>query len=539
MQNHVMEKSEQPQKAADGTVNTPDSRSQCETPLSWHHRLRVAINTLVLRKTPLWEDIAGLGSWLECEAAPVATAQAHDCLTLEVTDTGTLSARFIGSQQHPDLPPFGHLRTFLEGLDVRKVQLDPRLERNQIEDVFALLHFHRAAIALRTQAQSSRHSMGRHLTDQGVHTACADISIQDQTLIVTYSYCTLGFSRVVHWLERRNQHFRDHRTLFHVAPRYALAFTSVVLGPIVAYAALDHQWSLLVILLAAGLMLWAVLYVFIMTVGSIEYDNEEKAYRLGKAYHELKKYTTRVQNDIERARAVQLRFLPDLASLPGMETLEWAASFEPADEVAGDYYDVASLDDQRVALIFSDVCGHGMGAAFITAVIKTSFQAWVDNPGTLSDLISQLNDNLVRLIPEESFAAVFLAIYDKHTHCLTYANCGHQPEPWLIRPHEQSNITSLDQARNLILGIEEDIPVTTSPLQLQPGDTLLMVSDGIVENMDLNGSLYGTDRFEGLINAETGATATRLVDTIAREAQAFSRHVPQNDDRTALAFTIR
>ncbi len=510
-----------------------------QTPLPWHHRLRIAINALVLRKTPLWEDIAGLGSWLECEAAPVATAHAQDCLTLEMDDRGLISALLMGAQQHPELPPFPHMQAFLERLNIRRVQLDPRLERNQIEDVFALLHFHRTAIAHRAQPQSPLHSMARHLADQGVHTACAHISIQDQTLIVTYSYCTLGFSRVVHWLERRNRHFRDHRTLFHVAPRYALAFTSVVLGPIVAYAVLDHQWSLLLILLAAGMMLWGVLYVFIMTVGSIEYDNEEKAYRLGKAYLQLKKYTTRVQNDIERARAVQLRFLPDLESLSSIETLEWAASFEPADEVAGDYYDVASLDDSRVAIIFSDVCGHGMGAAFITAIIKTSFQAWVDNPGTLSDLISQLNDNLVRLIPAESFAAVFLAIYDRQTHCLTYANCGHQPEPWLIRAHEPPKITSLDQARNLILGIEEGIPVKTATLQLQPRDTLLMVSDGIVENMDCNGELYGDERFERLISRDAGATAAPLVETIAREAEQFSRDTVQNDDRTVLAFTIR
>ncbi len=171
-----------------------------------------------------------------------------------------------------------------------------------------------------------------------------------------------------------------------------------------------------------------------------------------------------------------------------------------------------------------------MGAAFITAVIKTSFQAWVDNPETLSSLINQLNDNLVRLIPTESFAAVFLAIYDRQTRCLTYANCGHQPEPWLIRPHEAAEMITLSEARNLILGIEDDIPVTTATIQLQPRDTLLMVSDGIVENMDSNGNLYGTDRFERLISADTGATAVRLVETIAHEAEQFSRDASQNDD---------
>jgi serine phosphatase RsbU (regulator of sigma subunit) len=521
------------------TINQSDSRDHGDTALNWPQRLRVSLNTWCLRKTQLWEDVASLGSWLEYEAAPLAAEEAQGWLTLELNDQGTVSAMLVGSQHRLTLPPAPELKQFLETLSIHRVQLDPRLERNQIEDVFALLYVYRTSITHRNQPKGSPGRMARHLTNQGIHMSCAEISIQDHTLTIMYSYCTLGFSRVVHWLEKRNQHFRDHRTLFHVAPRYALAFTTVVIGPIMAYAALTHQWPLLLILLAAGMILMGVLYVFIMTVGSIEYDNEEKAYRLGKAYRQLKKYTTRVQNDIERARAVQLRFLPDLASLAGMESLEWAASFEPADEVAGDYYDVASLDEKRVAIIFSDVCGHGMGAAFITAVIKTSFQAWVDNPETLSSLISQLNDNLVRLIPTESFAAVFLAIYDRQTRCLTYANCGHQPEPWLIRTHETAEMITLSEARNLILGIEDDIPVTTATIQLQPRDTLLMVSDGIVENMDSNGNLYGTDRFERLISADTGATAVRLVETIAHEAEQFSRDASQNDDRTALAFTIR
>jgi len=81
--------------------------------------------------------------------------------------------------------------------------------------------------------------------------------------------------------------------------------------------------------------------------------------------------------------------------------------------------------------------------------------------------------------------------------------------------------------------------VKTTTLQLQPQDTLLMVSDGIVENLDTNGKQYGTERFERLISDEAGATAVRLVETIAHEAEQFSRDASQNDDRTVLACTIR
>ena len=73
------------------------------------------------------------------------------------------------------------------------------------------------------------------------------------------------------------------------------------------------------------------------------------------------------------------------------DKIDWAHSFEPADEVGGDYFDVGIIDENRLTVLFSDVCGHGMSAAFITAVLKTTFQAWLDNANTLTELGANLN----------------------------------------------------------------------------------------------------------------------------------------------------
>ena len=83
--------------------------------------------------------------------------------------------------------------------------------------------------------------------------------------------------------------------------------------------------------------------------------------------------------------------------------------------MAGDYYDVAVLPHQRIVLLFFDVCGHGMAAAFITAVIKTTFQPCIDNPVGLEVMFKRINANLLRLTPLENFAAVFLALFDPGT----------------------------------------------------------------------------------------------------------------------------
>lgn len=502
-------------------------------------RARLKLSGLLLRRTRLWEQIHAFGRWLELDAAQLAAQENHSHIAIELDDDGQVTAVRIGSKRQIDLTQYDLIWQFLRSLDLYALELDQRLEHNQIDDVFAFLHHYRNAIARRGTHGAGPDRAGGLFSDQGIHLACTQTRISDHLLFIDYSYCTLSFSRVVHWLEKRNRHFRDHRVLFHMAPRYALFITALVLTPGLVYALSTGQWRFFLILVCAGLALCAILYCFVMTVGSIEYDNEEKAYRLGLAYGQLKKYTTHIQNDIERARAVQLRFLPQGQTLPFSDAIQWGASFAPADEVAGDYYDVAALSDQRVAILFSDVCGHGMAAAFITAVIKTTFQAWVDNPDDLAGLYRRINTNLVRLTPEASFAAVFLAMYNRSTGQLDYLNGGHQPEPWQIPGDKSKPIVSLSQARSLILGIEADPEICCARTVLQAGDTVLFVSDGIIEIQNEDGEYYDTDQFERFLQTRREKPVTDLVEAIDLEVERFSQGLPQADDRTVLALSVR
>ena len=91
-----------------------------------------------------------------------------------------------------------------------------------------------------------------------------------------------------------------------------------------------------------------------MTVGSLVYDNEEKAFRLEKANAKLRLYADWIHGDLERARAVQQMLLPDLTNMPMADRLEWGARFVPEEEVGGDYFDAAYLDANRVAILFAE-----------------------------------------------------------------------------------------------------------------------------------------------------------------------------------------
>ena len=116
-----------------------------------------------------------------------------------------------------------------------------------------------------------------------------------------------------------------------------------------------------------------MVYVFFMVAGSVEYDNEEKDYQLTRAYREVKSYADQIKANLNRGQVIQHKFLPDLENGRLSEHVNWASNFDPVEEVGGDYYDVQHLDDNRIAILFSDVSGHGMAAAFVTGILKTTF----------------------------------------------------------------------------------------------------------------------------------------------------------------------
>lgn len=134
---------------------------------------------------------------------------------------------------------------------------------------------------------------------------------------------------------------------------------------------------------------------------------------------------------------------------------------------------------------------------------------------------------------------MFLAVYDRSTGRLDYLNGGHQPEPWQIPADVSLPIVSLSQARNLILGIEAEIEIRSAHTTLQAGDTLLFVSDGIIENQNEDGEYYNAERFETFLQSCRCQRARGLIQAIDQEVKRYTQGLPQPDDRTMLALSIR
>jgi len=260
---------------------------------------------------------------------------------------------------------------------------------------------------------------------------------------------------------------------------------------------------------------------------------------------QLKKSNDKINADIDRARIVQQLFLPKTENMPNLDKIEWAHSFEPAEKVGGDYFDACLINKNHLAIIFSDVCGHGMSAAFITAILKTTFQSWLDCSKSLSELGTTLNSNLYRLTPSDSYAAAIIALYNLDTGKCRYVNFGHYPEPWVIPAKKSKPIQTLSNAPSLVLGFLEKIDFPIAEFTLHPGDSMVFVSDGILEHCDPDhsegdchpGELeYGTERFKNFLGKNRSLPVSQLIEKIKSEISTHCGTNEQFDDRTILAF---
>ncbi len=499
--------------------------------------LRVRAARFALLFQPLHTQVRHFAAWLEHEALPRAAAERVEHLHLDVSGSaGTIRSPADLDAPRTSIASCPLVADLLRSLGATKLSLDVRLEQNQVVDVLVLLY------ALRRDIRRGRRDGGtvsRLCGPEGQHFACAEVSLRDGDLRVDYSYCLTRLSRLVQWLERRGRRFNDHRALFVAAPRYAVLAVLIGVVPFLLYWLWPSRYVLMAATLWEIATLFVLVYLLMMVVGSVEYDNEEKAYRLRRAYNRLDDYARRIREDLRQAEALQRRLIPSPGQMPRCDRLEWGSSFVPEAEVGGDYFDAASLDARRVAVLFADVSGHGMSAAFITAILKTTFDAWAEDSRVLPELLEQINARLYRLTPEYSFAAVIAAVIDVETGQVEYANAGHHPFPLRVPAGSTGPAELLEDGHATLMGVLEDNPCSLASIRLQAGDTLVFCTDGIVEAGSEAGEMYGVGRLQSFLGQGARDTVGGLVRRLVEDAQRFTDGAPASDDRTVLAVRMR
>jgi serine phosphatase RsbU (regulator of sigma subunit) len=236
----------------------------------------------------------------------------------------------------------------------------------------------------------------------------------------------------------------------------------------------------------------------------------------------------RLRQDLQVAEQIQRSFLP--RALPQVSGIELTTEYRPAFSVGGDFYDAFWLRHDRIGLFIGDVSGKGVSAALLMARISSDLRlaAAADvEPGRVLELVNRIV--LERRQTDIFVTGVYLTL-DVPTRRVLLANAGHLPP--LLRRRDSGSIGRVEGGGTAI-GIFEDTEYEQAELVLEPGDTLLLCTDGVVEATDTDGVQFGFERLE----ASAAAGSSRAAEVAARLLTDVRAHVgraPQSDDLTLL-----
>ena len=250
-----------------------------------------------------------------------------------------------------------------------------------------------------------------------------------------------------------------------------------------------------------------------------------------------------LERDLEIGREIQRSFLPE--ELPKPAGWEIAARFQPARQVAGDFYDAFSLGGgQRVGLVVADVCDKGVGAALFMALFRSLLRAFAerafvepvvprdgsDSVRLLSTVVST-NDYIARTHGSANmFATAFVAVLDPAGGSLTWVNAGHEAPVVCATAGVRDRLPPTGPA----LAMMPDMKFEARESLLAPGETLFAFTDGVTEAKDGSGRFYSEERLLALI-AEKAPSASALLDRVEADVSAHSSGAERSDDITMLA----
>lgn len=247
---------------------------------------------------------------------------------------------------------------------------------------------------------------------------------------------------------------------------------------------------------------------------------------------------------IESLADVQRLLLPDNPRIRG---LNYAFHYQPAELAAGDYYDlmVLNYDVPEAFLVqhgrdawgvmLADVSGHGPAAAMeavqFDAILRT-YQG-EEPPGGPAGALTYANRYFFSRRPRRHFLTVFAALFRPDLGTLTYCSAGHHPA--LLR--RGNDVLRIGEDGDIPLGIDRDAQFRNQEWAMQPGDTLLLCTDGVLEAVDAHGRAFGIERLQALL-AEGAADCTTLRDQLVAALHAHQGDAVGVDDQTLLVLRV-
>lgn len=239
----------------------------------------------------------------------------------------------------------------------------------------------------------------------------------------------------------------------------------------------------------------------------------------------------RTEREVQLAREIQRTFLPEhLPQVPGWEL---DATWLTARTVGGDFYDVFPMDDNRLGIVIADVADKGMPAALYMTVTRTLIRASLLTVDTPAKVLEQVNNLLVPDAQNGMFVTAVFAILNLESGELTYANAGHNL-PLLVHGQD-SSVTSLTKG-GMALGVMPNTPMHDDSVIIQPGDCLVLYTDGVTETFSPSEESFGEERLKEVLSCSTSCSPDRVLAAVDEALKDFRSNQPLSDDVTLIAI---
>jgi sigma-B regulation protein RsbU (phosphoserine phosphatase) len=241
-----------------------------------------------------------------------------------------------------------------------------------------------------------------------------------------------------------------------------------------------------------------------------------------------------LESELEMSQVVQRALLPQQApNIPGINV---AAFSRPAQIVGGDYFDFVPFKDGAHGFVMADVSGHGVSAGMLMTSLQTAFHTLVPVSDSPLDVLERINHLYMHNINFTTFVTIFFGKLDPVSRTLTYANAGHN-SAYLLRAGGQEEV--LLHPTGPAIGLMEGFLLHTEQVQLAPGDTLLLYTDGVTEAAGRDGIQFGLDNLAEVVRQNAALSAEQIIQRILQSVNAFTGGIQPVDDTTLVLAKVQ
>ncbi|WP_363322641.1 PP2C family protein-serine/threonine phosphatase [uncultured Brachyspira sp.] len=260
---------------------------------------------------------------------------------------------------------------------------------------------------------------------------------------------------------------------------------------------------------------------------------EKNSYILGR-YDVLDDIKNQYKKDMKKARKLQENMMPK--KMPNTHTIESASLYKPFEAIGGDFFDYVYLNDDRILFIISDISGHGVEAAIITAMIKTVFRNFAASFKCPSSFIYDINNYIIKILPINYYLTMTAAEIDLKNNKIKYSNASHTP----LLIIQNSEIKEYNKG-GTIIGLFPQAYYEEETIDIKKDDILIFYTDGITEASRSKNKydFYSIERLKKVIFNNRNANAKNIINNIEKDFYDYLSYMSPDDDFTIAVFKIK